>query len=144
AVTGMLVHLPPVWPPAGRLLDRAAAGSVRVTSGELAELGQGHLVSHLLAHRIDVEWPQQLHQSLSARAVVREHESPDGNGFFSGERLFGFNWRIAVGDTTLTPAEVDELAETSHGLLKVRDRWVFIDPEHVHRILERPGGTLSA
>jgi len=143
AVTDMLDHLRPVWPPAGRLLERVDAGSVRVTSRELVELGQGHLVSHLLAHRIDVQWPQQLHQPLSARAVVREHDSPDPNGFFSDGRLFGFDWRIAVGDTTLTSAELDELAETSHGLLKVRDRWVLVDPERVHQILERPGGTLS-
>lgn len=143
AVTAMLDHLQQVWVPAGRLLEQIDAGAVRVTAHELAELGQGRLVSHLLAHRIEVEWPAQLHQSLSARAVLREHNAADGEGFFSGERLFGFDWRIAVGDTTLTPAEVDELAESSHGLLKVRDRWVFVDPDRVHRLLERPGGTLG-
>ncbi|MFE0778343.1 DEAD/DEAH box helicase [Streptomyces sp. NPDC058861] len=47
--------------------------------------------------------------------------------------LLAFNWRFAVGDHELTRAELDRLAETGRPLVRLRDRWVLVDPAEVRR-----------
>ncbi|MFF3842783.1 DEAD/DEAH box helicase [Streptomyces sp. NPDC001930] len=53
--------------------------------------------------------------------------------FLSADALLGFNWRFAVGDQELSRAELDRLAEAGRPLVRLRDRWVLVDPAEVHR-----------
>ncbi|MFE5943184.1 DEAD/DEAH box helicase [Streptomyces sp. NPDC056480] len=53
--------------------------------------------------------------------------------FLSAGALLGFNWRFAVGDQELTRAELDRLAEAGRPLVRLRDRWVLVDPAEVRR-----------
>lgn len=53
--------------------------------------------------------------------------------FLSADALLGFNWRFAVGDRELTRAELDRLAEAGRPLVRLRDRWVLVDPAEVLR-----------
>ncbi|MFH8574718.1 DEAD/DEAH box helicase [Streptomyces zaomyceticus] len=53
--------------------------------------------------------------------------------FLSADALLGFNWRFAVGDHELTRAELDRLAEAGRPLVRLRDRWVLLDPAEVRR-----------
>ncbi|WP_435972549.1 DEAD/DEAH box helicase [Streptomyces sp. Qhu_M48] len=53
--------------------------------------------------------------------------------FLSADALLGFNWRFAVGDQELTRAELDRLAEAGRPLVRLRDRWVLVDPAEVRR-----------
>ncbi|MFC8492734.1 DEAD/DEAH box helicase [Streptomyces sp. NPDC057235] len=51
----------------------------------------------------------------------------------AADSLLAFNWRFAVGDHELTRAELDRLAETGRPLVRLRDRWVLVDPAEVRR-----------
>ncbi|MFD3727568.1 DEAD/DEAH box helicase [Streptomyces sp. NPDC058671] len=53
--------------------------------------------------------------------------------FLSADALLGFHWRFAVGDQELTRAELDRLAEAGRPLVRLRDRWVLVDPAEVRR-----------
>ncbi|MGW0119931.1 SNF2-related protein [Streptomyces sp. NPDC003327] len=53
--------------------------------------------------------------------------------FLSADALLAFNWRFAVGDHALTRAELDRLAEAGRPLVRLRDRWVLVDPAEVRR-----------
>ncbi|MFD3530700.1 SNF2-related protein [Streptomyces sp. NPDC058664] len=57
--------------------------------------------------------------------------------FLSADALLGFHWRFAVGDQELTRAELDRLAEAGRPLVRLRDRWVLVDPAEVHRARSR-------
>lgn len=151
AATAMLDRMRNVWEPAERFLGSIETGEVRVTADELAALGRGQTVTHLLAQRVEVQWPAELTQHVSARAVVRESDQLPAaesdsvsGGFFDRDRLFNFDWRIAVGDKTLTEVEAEELATAHHGLVKLRDQWMFVEPDRLQQVLNRPGGTLTA
>ncbi|MFE5716763.1 DEAD/DEAH box helicase, partial [Streptomyces sp. NPDC056501] len=59
---------------------------------------------------------------------------PFGGGlpsFLSANALLAFNWRFAVGGHELTRAELDRLAEAGRPLVRLRDRWVLVDPAEV-------------
>ncbi|MFJ5829219.1 SNF2-related protein [Streptomyces sp. NPDC093089] len=53
--------------------------------------------------------------------------------FLSADALLGFHWRFAVGDHELTRAELDGIAEAGRPLVRLRDRWVLVDPAEVRR-----------
>ncbi|MFD8639204.1 DEAD/DEAH box helicase [Streptomyces zaomyceticus] len=64
---------------------------------------------------------------------VEENRSSGLPSFLSADALLGFNWRFAVGDHELTRAELDRLAEAGRPLVRLRDRWVLVDPAEVRR-----------
>ncbi|MDX3659466.1 DEAD/DEAH box helicase [Streptomyces sp. ID05-26A] len=97
------------WPPLQRLLDQA-----ELTDGEVGEL---------LTTDIEVHWPRDLATNLSAKAVIGEH-----HGRFEAGDLLTFDWRLALGDSELTEAEMDLIAEASRPVVKLRDQWVLVDP----------------
>ncbi|MFD5823930.1 DEAD/DEAH box helicase [Lentzea sp. NPDC060358] len=97
------------WPPLQRLLDRAD-----LTDAEVAEL---------LGTGIEVHWPRDLTTTLSAKAAIGEH-----TGRFHAGDLLAFRWQLALGDQTLTEAEMDLVAEASRPVIRLRDQWVLVDP----------------
>ncbi|MEM8757261.1 MAG: DEAD/DEAH box helicase, partial [Planctomycetota bacterium] len=63
------------------------------------------------------------------------------------EALVGYEWQIAVGETTLTLKEFEALAERKTPLVQINGQWVEIRPEDVEAavsfIRENPGGEMS-
>lgn len=61
--------------------------------------------------------------------------------------LVGYTWEIAVGDTTLSLHEFEQLASRKSPLVRINGKWVEIRPEDVHAaikfIRENPGGEIK-
>ncbi|MBL4591051.1 MAG: DEAD/DEAH box helicase, partial [Phycisphaerales bacterium] len=61
--------------------------------------------------------------------------------------LVGYHWEIAIGDTTLTLNEFEQLAQKSSPLIRIDGQWVEIRPEDVENaisfIKENPGGEME-
>ena len=117
-----------VWPALGPLLSAAVPEELPMRDEELTEL----LVSaapRLAAAGIDVHWPVDLTRELTARAVVSAGDVPgDLPSFFGGGKALAFDWQLALGGTVLTAAELDALAEARRPVVRLRDRWVLVDP----------------
>ena len=117
-----------VWPALGPLLSAAVPEELPMRDEELTEL----LVSaapRLAAAGIDVHWPVELTRELTARAVVSAGDVPgDLPSFFGGGKALAFDWQLALGGTVLTAAELDALAEARRPVVRLRDRWVLVDP----------------
>ncbi|MER6799064.1 DEAD/DEAH box helicase, partial [Amycolatopsis mediterranei] len=59
--------------------------------------------------------------------VVGQHLT-DLPSFFGGGRALAFDWQLALGGEVLTEAELDALAEARRPVVRLRDRWVLVDP----------------
>ncbi len=61
--------------------------------------------------------------------------------------LVGYHWEIAIGDTTLTLKEFEELAQKNSPLVRINGQWVEIRPEDVENAIsfigENPGGEME-
>ncbi|MFF8692247.1 DEAD/DEAH box helicase [Streptomyces sp. NPDC015144] len=133
-----------VWGPLERLLDQPVPDVLALTEDELYEL-LGDAGARLAAAGVSVHWPRDLVRSLTATAVVRPApgSATDGTSFFDADRLFAFDWQLSLGDDRLTEAEMDVLAEAHRPVVRLRDRWVVVDPALVRKARKRELGLLD-
>ncbi len=77
-------------------------------------------------------WNKRLRLRLQAEPFK---EFEEGSGLFSLDGLCAYEWRIAVGDTTLSVAELRELAALKLPLVMSRGEWIVLRPEDVDAAL---------
>ncbi|MFJ4950113.1 SNF2-related protein [Streptomyces sp. NPDC088760] len=133
-----------VWPPLDRLAEQDVPDVLTLSEEELGEL-LGVAASRLAAAGVAVHWPRDLARDLTATAVVRPApgSATDGTGFFESEELLRFRWQLALGGDPLSEAEMDTLAEAHRPVVRLRDRWVLVDPALVRKARKRELGLLD-
>lgn len=133
-----------VWAPLDRLSEQDVPDVLALSDEELGDL-LGVAATRLAAAGVAVHWPRDLAQDLSAAAVVRSApgSATDGTGFFESEELLQFRWQLAIGGDPLTEAEMDALAEAHRPVVRLRDRWVLVDPALVRKARKRELGLLD-
>ncbi|WP_369226475.1 DEAD/DEAH box helicase [Streptomyces sp. R39] len=133
-----------VWPPLDRLAEQDVPDVLALSEEELGQL-LGTAATRLAAAGVAVHWPRDLAQDLTAAAVVRPApgSATDGTGFFESEELLQFRWQLALGGDPLSEAEMDALAEAHRPVVRLRDRWVLVDPALVRKARKRELGLLD-
>jgi SNF2 family DNA or RNA helicase len=69
------------------------------------------------------------------RALATVTTTPVTAGGLDTASLATIDWRIALGDSTLTNADIERIAESKHELVYLRGRWVAFDRKAVDRAL---------
>ena len=77
-------------------------------------------------------WSEPLRVKLR---VEPEAEWEDSSGLFGFDGLCAYEWRVAIGDATLSPSELRELAALQQPLVRMRGRWVALRAEDVEAAL---------
>ena len=128
------------WPPLERLLEQRVPDQLTLDTDDLVsllEIGVGAL----RAVSIDVLWPRSLGRDLSARATLdRAPDKREGQlveGVLSGDALFAFNWQVALRGDPLSEQEMDQLAQASSPMLKLRGGWTVVDPAIARKARKR-------
>ena len=139
------------WSPLTRLLDDSRPESLVLDDGEAGEL-LGPAAEALSGAGIEVLWPAEVAGGdLTVRAVVRPTPSPAGvtDARLGLPQLLEFRWELALGGVALTAEEMADLAEAKRPLVRIRGRWITVDPALLQRLRRRPhrltpAGALSA
>ncbi|MEM1164764.1 MAG: DEAD/DEAH box helicase [Planctomycetota bacterium] len=105
------------------------------------------------------EWWETPSARLGARLIIDPLEAAEGEVDEAGasvaslgdaklglSALVSYQWRIAVGDTSLTLKEFEQLAKQKSPLVMINNRWVEIRPQDVKAAMsfigENPGGEM--
>ena len=94
----------------------------------------------LAAAGVDLHWPRSLGRALTARAAITSSDGPPSDlpSFFGGDATLDFSWQVALGRRApLTEAELDQLAEATRPVVRLRDQWMLIDPDLARKARER-------
>ncbi|NJQ06985.1 DEAD/DEAH box helicase [Streptomyces lonarensis] len=127
------------WPPLEPLLRAAVPDTLELSEEETAELLGAPATAALSAAGVEVHWPRSMVRRLTAHAEVgpgpREAGGPPS--LLSPDALLRFDWRFTLDGEQLTREELHRLAEAGRPAVRLRDRWVLVDPADVRRALER-------
>jgi superfamily II DNA or RNA helicase len=132
---GGLGHALRLWPELERALREAsptgidltpdaAIGFLRAAAPALEQAGFGVLAPPW--------WSQRLRLKLKVEPF---EEFEEGSGLFSLEGLCAYEWKIAIGEATLSLSELRELAALKLPLVMARGRWIVLRPEDVEAAL---------
>jgi superfamily II DNA or RNA helicase len=126
-----------VFEPLGRLLDDARPARLLLDDDE-AELLLGEMAIDVGAAGIEVLWPVELTKALSTRTVVGTPQ-PEGlaNGVFSLDGLLDVSYEALLDGHPLSARELEQLVEAKRPLIRLRDRFVVVDPSLVARLRRR-------
>ncbi len=118
------------WPPLERIRHD---GEIR---GEDAVELLGPAGEQLAAHGITVEWPSGLVSGLGASAVLRSRSAAGPFSRGGLPDIVDLSWQLTLDDDPLSEAEAEAVVAAA-GLMRLRERWVLIDPVTARRARER-------
>ena len=128
----------PVWPPLAEALRQASPSAVDLDDDELASL-LGPAAEELAGAGIEVLWPSSLlGDGLELRAVATSAPEKLTEAGFGLAALLDFRWQLTLDGALLDADEVAALAEAKRPLIRLRGRWVILDPALLGRLRRPP------
>jgi hypothetical protein len=132
------------WPPLARALESSAPADLPLDDDAVADLlGEG--AEALGNAGVEVLWPRDLlGEGVTVRAVATTPALPtEGAAGFTLDTLLQFTWEATLAGETLTAAEVETLTEAKRPLVRLRGRWVRVDPALLARLRRQRPQSLS-
>jgi superfamily II DNA or RNA helicase len=132
------------WPPLTRLLDAARPERLVLDDDETSQL-LGPAAELLGSAGLEVLWPAELAGGLELRVVVGT-ATPEraGRVTFNLDEMLDFCWEVTLGGEVLSAEEMEALAEAKRPLVRLRGRWLTVDPDLLDRLRRRRPGRVRA
>jgi hypothetical protein len=126
------------WPRLGAALRAATPSTLDLDDDAVAELlGPG--AEALRGAGVEVLWPAELvNGGLQVRAAATPSPGAVAAAGFTMDALLRFRWQVALDGEALTDDEMRVLAEAKRPLVRLRGRWVTVDPALVAKLRRPP------
>ena len=127
-----------VWPPLGQVLEQANPSAIDLDDDALTSL-LGAAAEELAGAGIEVLWPSSLvDDGLKLRAAVTPAPEKLTEAGLGLESLLEFRWQLTLDGAALDADEIAALAEAKRPLVRLRGRWVILDPTLLDRLRRPP------
>ena len=126
------------WPALGGFLDQRAPSALPLDEGLLEDLlGDGS--DALQSAGIELYWPAGLlSDGLALRLAVSTPSPQSGEGAgLSLRDVLQFQWKVALAGEELTDEEMAQLADAKRSIVRIRGRWVTVDPALLAKLRDR-------
>ena len=128
----------PIWPPLAGALEQASPSVIGLDDDALTSL-LGPAAEELAGAGIEVLWPSSLVDGgLKLRAVPTPAPGKVTEAGFGLAALLDFRWQLTLDGALLDADEVAALAEAKRPLIRLRGRWVMLDPALLSRLRRPP------
>ena len=132
-----------VWPPLAPLLGQASPAALDLDDDAVASL-LGPAAEELAGAGIEVLWPASFGDGLKLQAVPTAAPERLTEAGFSLDALLEFRWQLTLGGELLDADEIAELAEAKRPLIRLRGRWVTLDPVLLAKLRRPPRTRMRA
>jgi superfamily II DNA or RNA helicase len=134
----------PIWPPLAEALRQASPSVIDLDDDALTSL-LGPAAEELAGAGIEVLWPSSmLDGGLKLRAVAIQAPGKVTEAGFGLEALLDFAWQLTLDGALLDADEIAALAEAKRPLIRLRGRWVMLDPALLDRLRRPPRTRMRA
>ena len=128
----------PIWPPLAEVLLQASPSVIDLDDDALTSL-LGPAAEQLAGAGIEVLWPSSLlGDGLKLRAVPTPTPEKLIESGFGLDALLDFRWQLTLDGALLDADEIAALAEAKRPLIRLRGRWVILDPALLDRLRRPP------
>jgi hypothetical protein len=128
----------PVWPPLEEALRQASPSAIDLDDDALISL-LGPAAEQLAGAGIEVLWPASMvDDGLKLQAAPTPAPEKLTDAGFGLEALLDFRWQLTLDGAVLDADEIAALAEAKRPLIRLRDRWVILDPSLLDRLRRPP------
>jgi hypothetical protein len=133
-----------VWPPLAPALGQASPSALELDDTGMAAL-LGPTAEELAGAGIEVLWPSSLlGDGLKLQAAVTPAPEKLTGAGLDLQALLSFQWQLTLDGELLDSDEITELAEAKRPLIRLRGRWVTLDPVLLARLRRPPRTTMRA
>ena len=127
-----------MWPPLAEVLQQASPSVIDLDDDALTSL-LGPAAEELAGAGIEVLWPSSLlGDGLKLRAVATPAPDKLTDAGFGLDALLDFRWQLTLGGALLDADEIAALAEAKRPLIRLRGRWVILDPALLDKLRRPP------
>jgi superfamily II DNA or RNA helicase len=127
-----------VWPPLEPVLHQARPSALDLADDAIYSL-LGSAAEELAGAGIEVLWPSSLaDDGLKLQAAVTPAPGKVTDAGFSLESLLEFRWQLTLDGEVLDEDEITALAEAKRPLVRLRGRWVILDPVLLEKLRRPP------
>ena len=133
-----------IWPPLAHVLQQASPSVIDLDDDALTSL-LGPAAEELAGAGIEVLWPSSmLGDGLKLRAVPTPAPEKLTDAGFGLAALLDFRWQLTLDGALLDADEIAALAEAKRPLIRLRGRWVILDPALLDRLRRPPRRRMRA
>jgi hypothetical protein len=127
-----------IWSPLAQVLQQASPSVIDLDEDALTTL-LGPAAEELAGTGIEVLWPSSmLGDALKLRAVPTPAPEKLTEAGFGLAALLDFRWQLTLDGALLDADEIAALAEAKRPLIRLRGRWVILDPALLDRLRRPP------
>jgi hypothetical protein len=132
-----------IWPPLAGVLAQATPSAVDLRDDDLT--GLLAQAEDLNGAGIEMLWPSSMTgDGLKLRAAFTPAPGQVTEAGLNLGSLLEFRWQLAVGGRALDPDEIAALAEAKRPLIRLRGRWVLLDPALLDKLRRPPRTRMRA
>jgi len=133
-----------VWPPLAPALGQASPSALELDDSGMTAL-LGPTAEELAGAGIEVLWPSSLlGDGLKLQAAVTPTPEKLTEAGLDLQALLSFRWQLTLDGELLDSDEITELAEAKRPLIRLRGRWVTLDPVLLAKLRRPPRTTMRA
>jgi hypothetical protein len=127
-----------VWPPLAPVLAQSSPTGLELDDDAVAGL-LGPAAEELAGAGIEVLWPSSLvGDGLKLQAAVTPVPGKVTEAGFGLDALLEFRWQLTLDGEVLDADEIAELAEAKRPLIRLRGRWVTLNPALLEKLRRPP------
>jgi SNF2 domain-containing protein/SNF2 helicase protein/helicase-like protein len=127
-----------IWPPLAQVLEQASPSVIDLDDDAVTSL-LGPAAEELAGTGIEVLWPSSMvGDGLKLRAVPTPAPEKLTEAGFGLAALLDFRWQLTLDGALLDADEIAALAEAKRPLIRLRGRWVILDPALLDRLRRPP------